>query len=136
MIVLVLYEITTMHYDKIPKRFNGFSWLIYFCFLQFNFHGMHSNTTKLIASIIHLSLSVMMLRLQKQFWQYYVRCLMIQPILVIHKHLYFWGAKNIYFQTMATSITTLVEEMPLAHVVDSKFVDKVCAHCMIPIWER
>lgn len=37
---------------------------------------------------------------------------------------------------MATSITTLVEEMPLAHVVDSKFVDKVCAHCMIPIWER
>ncbi|CAG9533675.1 unnamed protein product [Cercopithifilaria johnstoni] len=37
---------------------------------------------------------------------------------------------------MATSITTLVEEMPLAHVVDSKFVDKVCAHCMIPTWER
>ncbi|VDK77137.1 unnamed protein product [Litomosoides sigmodontis] len=36
---------------------------------------------------------------------------------------------------MASSLTTLVEEMPLAHVVDSKFVDKVCAHCMVPIWE-
>ncbi|EFO23026.1 MYND finger family protein [Loa loa] len=37
---------------------------------------------------------------------------------------------------MNTSLTTLVEEMPLAHVVDSKFVDKVCAHCMISMWER
>lgn len=43
---------------------------------------------------------------------------------------------NLHLQAMATSITTLVEEMPLAHVVDSKFVDKVCAHCMIPTWER
>uniref|UniRef100_A0A0R3S2B1 MYND-type domain-containing protein n=1 Tax=Elaeophora elaphi TaxID=1147741 RepID=A0A0R3S2B1_9BILA len=33
-------------------------------------------------------------------------------------------------------VTTLVEEMPLAHVVDSKFIDKICAFCMIPIWER
>ncbi|VBB33126.1 unnamed protein product [Acanthocheilonema viteae] len=37
---------------------------------------------------------------------------------------------------MATSITTLAEEMPLAHVVDSKFTDKICAQCMIPVWER
>ncbi|VIO89357.1 MYND finger family protein [Brugia malayi] len=34
------------------------------------------------------------------------------------------------------SITTLVEETPFAHVVDSNFADRVCAYCMIPVWER
>ncbi|KAM3727877.1 Histone-lysine N-methyltransferase SMYD3 [Dirofilaria immitis] len=37
---------------------------------------------------------------------------------------------------MTITITTLVEEMPLAHVVDSKFIDKICAYCMVPVWER
>uniref|UniRef100_A0A915Q0H3 MYND-type domain-containing protein n=1 Tax=Setaria digitata TaxID=48799 RepID=A0A915Q0H3_9BILA len=36
----------------------------------------------------------------------------------------------------ATTTAKLIEEMPLAHVVDSKFADKVCANCMVPVWER
>lgn len=51
----------------------------------------------------------------------------------------FFGSRKpnlIHLQVMTIHITTLVEEIPLAHVVDSEFVDKVCAHCMVPHWER
>ncbi|VDN04075.1 unnamed protein product [Thelazia callipaeda] len=35
-----------------------------------------------------------------------------------------------------TATLLLIEEQPLAHVVESQFTSQICAYCMEPIWER